>query len=261
MFDIAPLLTTEGLVALLTLIALEVVLGIDNIIFITILSDPLPENERPRARQIGILLAVATRIILLLGISWILRLTTPILFWLSGKDLILLAGGLFLIGKSTMEIYEKLEGHEKTDERKGRAQATMTSVITQIVLIDIIFSLDSVITAVGVTESTLTIIIAILVTAVVMLTSAGPISEFVTKHPSLKILALAFLILIGTILVIEGWDHHTAEELGIKNYAYFAMAFSLVIEMINIRLRRVSDHDPIKLHNQPSIEEVETGSK
>lgn len=256
-FDFSAFLTTEGLIAFATLVVLEIVLGIDNIIFITILSDPLPEDEKPRARQIGITLAVATRILLLFSISWIIGLENDLLFGLSGKEMILLAGGMFLIGKSTYEIHEKLDAHEKTDERRGKAAATLSSVIIQIVLIDLVFSLDSVITAVGITNSLSIIVVAILITAVVMLTTAGPISDFVSKHPTLKILALAFLILIGTILVIEGWNHDLAKEIGIKNYVYFAMAFSLAVEFVNIRFRSNQDK-PVKLHNQPTIEEVES---
>ncbi|MEM7801051.1 MAG: TerC family protein, partial [Chloroflexota bacterium] len=209
-----------------------------------------------RARQIGIGLAVAARLLLLFSISWIISLKQEILFGLSGKDIILLAGGMFLIGKSTYEIHEKLEAHEKTDERRGQAAATLSAVIVQIVLIDIIFSLDSVITAVGITNSLSIIIVAILITAAVMLLAAGAISEFVSKHPTLKILALAFLILIGTILVMEGWNHTLAEEVGIKNYVYFAMAFSLAVEFLNIRFRSAQD-SPVTLHHQPTLKEIE----
>lgn len=255
-FDFSAFLTAEGLIALVTLLALEVVLGIDNIIFITILADQLPEEEKAKARQRGIALAVITRILLLLSISWVKSLEgTEVIMGLSGKDLILLAGGMFLIGKSTYEIHEKLEAHDKTEERKAKAAATMSSVITQIVIIDLVFSLDSVITAVGITDSIAVMITAIMVAAAVMIFSAGAVSRFVKRHPTMKILALAFLILIGTLLVVEGWSPELAHELHIKNYAYFAMAFSFGVELLNMQLRR-KDADPVELHNQAEIDGV-----
>ncbi len=251
---------TENLVALLTLIVLEIVLGIDNVIFIAILSGKLPESQQARARSTGIALAVVARIALLFSIAWIMRLTHP-LFTLfqhdvSGRDLILLIGGLFLIGKSTFEIHEKLEaaGHE----RKTQATATFVSVISQIILVDIVFSLDSVITAVGISGNLWVMVPAIVLAAAVMLFFAGPIAAYVERHPSMKILALAFLILIGFMLVLEGWLHQAVEELHLKNYAYFAMAFSLAVEMINLRVRQKSQ--PVQLHSRipaPDSEEKE----
>lgn len=248
------LLTTENLVALLTLTVLEVVLGIDNVIFIAILAGKLPASEQAKARQLGIGLAVITRILLLLSITWVVTTATaeiiPPFFGretgLSGKDLILLIGGAFLIGKSTYEIHEKLEAHGE-GSKSLRAASSLASVIIQIVLIDIVFSLDSVITAVGISNVLPIMIVAVVIAAAMMLFFSGAISTFVEKHPTMKILALAFLILIGTILVIEGWNHTAAEELHIKNYAYAAMAFSFFVELINMRFR--SPSTPVQLHS------------
>lgn len=248
------LFAAENIVALLTLLALEIVLGIDNVIFIAILASKLPEGERGRARQIGIGLAVFTRILLLLGISWVIGLTEPIFTILeksfSGRDLILLGGGLFLIAKSTREIHEKLEAVNES-HRVAAVASSLASVVAQIVLIDIVFSLDSVITAVGISGYLPVMILAIVIAAVVMLVFSGGISRFVERHPTMKILALAFLILIGVLLVIEGWNPEVVEEFRLKNYAYFAMAFSFLVEIINLRLRKTSE--PVRLHNQPHL--------
>lgn len=253
----AELFTTTNLVALFTLLALEIVLGIDNVIFIAILSSKLPVEQQARARTTGIALAVITRILLLLSITFIMRLTAPFFTVLgnaiSGRDLILLVGGLFLIGKSTFEIHEKLEAVEHQNTT-ARAVSSFTAVIIQIVLVDIIFSLDSVITAVGISDQLWVMVTAIIVAAGVMLTFAGAISAFVERHPTMKILALAFLILIGALLVIEGWNPEAAHELHLKNYAYFAMAFSVLIEFINLRLR--SSAKPVQLNNRPSLAEA-----
>ncbi|MEZ4836033.1 MAG: TerC family protein [Caldilineaceae bacterium] len=253
-------LTAESIVALLTLVALEIVLGIDNVIFIAILSSKLPQEQQARARSTGIGLAVITRILLLLSITWIMQLTQPLfnIFGndISGRDLILLVGGLFLIGKSTYEIHEKLEASDHTGAAK--VAASFASVIFQIVLIDIVFSLDSVITAVGISGELIVMVPAVVVAAAMMLFFAGPISEFVERHPTMKILALAFLILIGFLLVLEGWLHESVEELHLKNYAYFAMSFSFVVELINLQLRGKSQ--PVKLHNRPSMAAAKGGA-
>lgn len=252
------LFTLNSLIALLTLLALEIVLGIDNVIFIAILSSKLPVEQQARARTTGIGLAVFTRILLLLGITWIMGLTEPLFTifnnGLSGRDLILLVGGLFLIGKSTYEIHEKLEVAEH--DRVAKVVASFTAVIIQIILIDIVFSLDSVITAVGISNHIEIMIVAVVIAAGVMLTFAGVISSFVERHPTMKVLALAFLILIGSMLVIEGWNSEAAHELHLKNYAYFAMAFSFIIEMINLRVRARSK-EPVHLHNQPTLNQME----
>lgn len=248
------LLSTQSLVALLTLVMLEIVLGIDNVIFIAILSSKLPVEQQARARTTGISLAVVTRILLLLSITWIMQLTAPLFdiagHDISGRDLILLIGGLFLIGKSTYEIHEKLEAADHTGAT--RVAASFASVIVQIILIDIVFSLDSVITAVGISGQLVVMIPAVVVAAAMMLFFAGPISGFVERHPTMKILALAFLILIGFLLVLEGWLHESVEELHLKNYAYFAMAFSFLVELVNLRLRAKAA-EPVKLHNRPRI--------
>lgn len=237
---------SQAIVALLTLTVLEVVLGIDNVIFISILSNKLPKEQQNRARQTGIALAVISRLVLLGVLYFVLEnLVDPVIGRFSVRDFILIGGGLFLIGKATYEIHEKLEGAEHGHKSSG-GTATFQSVITQVILIDVVFSLDSVITAVGIAEELWTMIVAILIAAAVMVLAATAISEFVEKHPTMKILALAFLILIGAILVFEGVNPEAAHELHIKWYAYFAIVFSLVIELINMRLRAVSA-SPVEL--------------
>ena len=251
---ISHLFTAEGLIALATLTLLEIVLGIDNVIFIAILTGKLPADRQTRARTIGISLAVITRILLLLAITWIMQLTQPLftLFGngLSGRDIILLAGGMFLIGKSTFEIHEKLESIEHA--RSAKAAANFASIILQVIVIDIVFSLDSVITAVGISGKLAVMIPAVVIAAAVMLFAAGSISAFVEKHPTMKILALAFLILIGAMLMVEGWNPEIAHELHLKNYAYFAMAFSLLVELVNMRLRTAAQ-EPVQLHNRTNL--------
>lgn len=248
----AEILTTEGFIALVTLSVLEIVLGIDNVIFIAILSGKLPVEQQAKARQLGIAIAVISRLVLLFVLTAIItRLTTPLLFGLSGRDLILLLGGLFLIGKSTSEIHDKLEGEEHSHgEAKGAA--TMGAILAQIMLIDVVFSLDSVITAIGIAENLVIMTIAILISAAIMVFAANAISDFVDRHPTMKLLALAFLILIGSVLVMEGWNPEAAHDLHIKNYVYFAMAFSVAIEVLNIRLRSVSKSAPVEL-NRPKM--------
>ncbi len=253
MFD----LTTQDLVALLSLTALEIVLGIDNVIFIAILAAKLPLEQQARARSLGIGLAVITRILLLFSITWIMSLQSDLFTimgtGLSGRDLILLGGGLFLIGKSTLEIHEKLEATDHS--RTRQVAANFTAVIVQIILIDIVFSLDSVITAVGISGNLVVMVPAVVIASALMLFAAGPISRFVERHPTMKILALAFLIAIGILLVAEGWlPHDLLEDLHLRNYIYVAMAFALIIELLNMRLRTKSD--PVQLHNQPRLAEA-----
>ncbi len=251
------LFQVQNLVALLTLVLLEIVLGIDNVIFIAILSGKLPENQQARARSTGIALAVFARIALLFSITWIMQLTQPLFSVfnhpLSGRDLILLVGGMFLIGKSTFEIHDKLEA--AGDDGKTKAAASFVSVIAQIIIIDLVFSIDSVITAVGISGNLWVMVPAVLAAAAVMLIFSGSIAAFVERHPTMKILALAFLILIGFLLVLEGWLHEAVEELHLKNYAYFAMAFSLAVEMINLRIRQKSQ--PLQLHSRIPTETAE----
>lgn len=244
-------------IALITLIALELVLGVDNIIFISILSGKLPKEDQPRARTTGIMLAVITRIALLLSLSWIISLEEPFFYipWfgehgnngISGRDLILIVGGLFLLWKSTHEIHEKLEGKEGVASAK--VAANFVSVIIQIMLLDIVFSLDSVITAVGMVDHITIMIIAVIIAAIIMIFVAAPIGDFVEHHPTIKILALSFLLLIGFTLVVEGLHQHIP-----KGYVYFAMGFSVMVEMINLRVRGKSE--PVALHTPYVAEPV-----
>ena len=236
-------------IALATLTFLEIVLGVDNIIFISILSGKLPQNQQASARRIGLLAAMGTRILLLFSLAWIIRLTEP---WftvvgqeISGRDLILILGGLFLLGKATYEIHDKLEGEEGHASRK--VAASFASVIVQIMLLDIVFSLDSVITAVGMVDELWVMVTAVIVAVAIMMLSAEPISAFVHRHPTVKMLALSFLLLIGVSLVAEGFDHHIP-----KGYIYFAMGFSVFVEMINLRIRKKSE--PVQLHERYSEE-------
>jgi len=229
--------------ALATLTALEIVLGIDNIIFISILVGRLPAHQREKARVLGLALAMLTRLALLLSLVWIMSLNTPLFSVLSqgisGRDLILIAGGLFLLVKSTSEIHEGLEG--ATESRQHRAVASFAGVLIQIAIIDIVFSLDSVITAVGLAQQIEVMALAIVISVAVMMFAARTISDFVDKHPTIKMLALAFLILVGTALIAEGFDFHVP-----RGYIYFAMAFSVAVEMLNLRMRRRAA--PVKLH-------------
>ncbi|HXJ79775.1 MAG TPA: TerC family protein [Candidatus Methylomirabilis sp.] len=238
-------LTTAGLISLVTLTAMEIVLGIDNVVFIAILVGRLPERQQSLARRLGLILALAMRIGLLFAITWIMGLTRPLFDILgrgvSGRDLILLAGGLFLIFKATWEIYDKLEAVHT--ERPSIHRGAFVSTLVQIILLDIVFSLDSVITAVGMANQLSIMIAAMVLAMLVMLWSAGPVSVFVEHRPSVKILALAFLLLIGVMLVAEGMGTHVD-----KGYIYFAMAFSLFIEMLNLRYRK--KRQPVSLHRR-----------
>jgi predicted tellurium resistance membrane protein TerC len=238
----------EWLIALATLTFLEIVLGVDNIIFISILSGKLPPEQQPRARRLGLLAAMVMRVALLFSLAWIIRLTEP---WftilgeeISGRDLILILGGLFLLGKSTYEIHDKLEGDE--GHASKRVASSFASVIAQIMVLDIVFSLDSVITAVGMANELWVMVTAVVIAVGIMMVSAEPISSFVHKHPTVKMLALSFLLLIGMSLLLEGFDHHVP-----KGYIYFAMGFSVFVEMINLRLRRAQ---PVHLHERYTAE-------
>jgi len=239
------LLTSEGIIALLTLTFLEIVLGVDNIIFISIISNRLPDKQQGTARNLGLGLALVMRIGLLLGISWIIGFTEPVFTLMehavSVKDIILIVGGLFLIGKSTTEIHESLEAEEH--ESKGRIQTTMGKVILQIVALDMVFSFDSILTAVGLTEHIMIMIVAVVLAMIVMMTFAGRISNFINKHPTLQMLAMSFLILIGFMLVLEGIGKHIE-----KGYIYFAVFFSLTVEVLNMRRR--SNVSKIKLRKR-----------
>lgn len=236
-------------IAFLTLVLLELVLGVDNVIFISILAGKLPLHEQARARTTGIMLAIGTRILLLLSLSWIIGLTEPLFsvlsYPISGRDLILIIGGLFLIGKSTHEIHEKLEGEEEhvADGGQKRGGPSFASVIIQILLLDVVFSLDSVITAVGMVDQVAIMIAAVVVSACSMVFLAKTIGDFVNRHPTVKMLALSFLLLIGFTLIVEGLHQHIP-----KGYIYFAMAFSVFVEMLNLRLKKVGK-TPVQLRN------------
>ena len=231
----SELFTTENLVALLTLTLLEVVLGIDNVVFISILTGKLPPEQRNRGRSLGLGLAMLMRIGLLFAITWVMRLTEPLLsvfgHQVSGRDLILLGGGLFLIAKATWEIHDKLEG--ETHGGKSARRVSFAAVIAQIVVLDIVFSLDSVITAVGMASEIAVMVTAVVLAVGVMLVFARPIGDFVERHPTVKMLALSFLILIGVMLIVEAMGEHIN-----RGYVYFAMAFSLAVEILNLRLMK-----------------------
>jgi predicted tellurium resistance membrane protein TerC len=239
-------LTADGLIALVTLTFLEVVLGVDNVIFISILTGRLPREQQPRARRLGLLGAMGMRILLLLSITWIMRLTQPLFTAVghafSGRDLILISGGIFLLWKATVEIHDKLEGEE--EHAAGKAQPSFGAVIGQIMLLDIIFSLDSVITAVGMASEIAIMIAAVVVAVAIMMVSARPIGDFVGRHPTVKVLALSFLLMIGLALVSDGVGFHIP-----KGYIYFAMGFSIFVETINLRVRPTH---PVKLHERYS---------
>lgn len=239
--------SSEAWIALLTLTVLEIVLGIDNIVFVSILTGRLPAEQQAKARRIGLLLAMVMRIGLLFSITLIMKLTTP---WispfghdLSGRDLILLGGGMFLMWKSVTEIHHKLEG--ATDEHGNAATVTFSSVLVQILLLDLVFSLDSVITAVGMAQDLAVMVIAVLISVGVMMAFVTPICAFVERHPTVKVLALSFLLMIGLTLVGEGWGFHVP-----KGYVYFAMGFSVFVEAINLRLRKAGK--PVRL-NEPDM--------
>lgn len=238
------LFSVSSIIPFLTLCALELVLGIDNVIFISILSSKLPKEEQKKARTMGLALAVLTRIALLLSISWVIGLTAPLFsvynVEISGRNLILLIGGLFLIAKSTHEIHQKLEADEEVTNI-SKIPAKFAGVIVQILLLDIVFSLDSVITAVGMVSNVSIMIAAVVVSTFVMIYTAGPVSNFVERHPTVKILALSFLLLIGVTLIAEGLNQHIS-----KGYIYFSMAFSLFVETINIRMKKKVDHVELK---------------
>jgi predicted tellurium resistance membrane protein TerC len=240
--------TFSGLVALITLTFLEIVLGVDNVIFISILASKLPAAQQGPAQRVGLLAAMGIRILLLLSIVWIIRLTAPLFYILgrpiSGRDLILIGGGLFLLAKATIDIHERLEGEE--GHSSARVRPSFAAVITQIMALDIVFSLDSVITAVGMANEITIMVTAVILAVGVMMFTAGPISSFVNRHPTVKVLALSFLLLIGVSLVGDGLGMHIP-----KGYIYFAMGFSVFVELINLRIRRVTA--PVHLH-EPYVE-------
>lgn len=241
--------TPDGWIALATLTSLEIVLGVDNIIFISILAGKLPEDQQPRARLIGLALALFGRIALLLSLAWIMKLTAPLFTLLgeaiSGRDIILLGGGLFLLAKSTHEIHSKLEGEAESHGSSGKA--TFGSVIVQILILDLVFSLDSVITAVGMVDTVSIMITAIVIAILFMMVSATAVSDFIHKHPTVKMLALAFLLMVGVALIAEGFEFHIP-----RGYIYSAMAFSVFVEMLNLKLRKKKGGPPVELRKTPA---------
>lgn len=243
--------SSETWVSLLTLTLMEIVLGIDNVIFISIVTGRLPKAQQGKARRLGVVLALFIRIVLLLCISWIIGLVDPVFVIagneLSWRDLILLGGGIFLLGKSTMEINAKLEGDKEEHHKKGKA--SFSSIVLQVIILDIVFSFDSIITAVGLAQHVEIMILAVIISMFIMMAASGGISQFIEKHPSIKILALSFLMMIGMLLVAEAFDAHVP-----KGYAYFAMAFSLLVEMLNIRMRKKSQ--PVELRDTPKAEDL-----
>lgn len=230
-------LQSEAWISLLTLTFLEIVLGIDNIIFISIVSDRLPKANQDRARTIGLVLAIVIRVALLFGISWMVHLTEPILtivdFELSVRDLILIVGGLFLLAKSTSEIHEKVEGDSKEEMKKNAATISVSKAILQIILLDVVFSFDSILTAVGLSDQIIIMVLAVVISLVIMLVFAKKVSNFVNNNPTVKILALAFLLMIGTLLILDGAHIHVP-----KGYIYFSLLFSLLVEFLNQRMRK-----------------------
>lgn len=247
------LLTTQSLISLFTLTLLEIVLGIDNIIFVSIISGKLPPAQQSKARNIGLALALILRILLLFGISWVLSLEKPWIsfdafgkvFEFTGKDFILLIGGFFLIGKSVSEIHGKLEGEDETEVTKSNTTTNaLASIIAQITVINLVFSFDSILTAIGLVKEVSVMIIAVVLSSIVMVIFAKSVNDFINRHPTFKILALSFLILIGFLLAMEAFDFHVD-----KGYVYFAMAFAVVIEIINMQIRKRSK-PPVKLRNQ-----------
>ncbi|MBW1864116.1 MAG: TerC family protein [Deltaproteobacteria bacterium] len=236
--------------ALLTLSAIEIVLGVDNIVFIAILAGKLPEHQQAKGRTVGLILAMATRILLLFSITLIMKLTQPLFvifsFEISGRDIILIAGGLFLLVKSTLEIHSNLEGEEEHAQQNNGKKATFMSVVTQIMILDIVFSIDSVVTAIGLAKQLSIMVAAIVIAVIVMIFLAGRISSFVDNHPTIKMLALSFLLLIGLSLVGEGLNLHIP-----KGYLYFAMAFSIFVEILNMKIRK-HRIKPVKLRNPMS---------
>ncbi|RPE12884.1 TerC family protein [Chitinophaga lutea] len=251
------LLTLDSLISLLTLTLMEVVLGIDNVIFVSIVMNRLPEHKRNQARRIWMFTGIAVRVILLLCIGYIVKAVNPLFHifdkGISLRDLIMLAGGLFLLVKTTLEIHHKLEGEEETTVKGGKGGATLMNVVGQIILIDMVFSFDSIITAVGLAKHVEIMIVAVIIAMVIMFAFAPRISNFIHKHPTLKMLALSFLIMVGGILIIEGWNPTVVHDFHLKNYVYFAMAFSFAVELLNMRMRKKTV-PPVELR-EPQIKQ------
>lgn len=253
------LLTVDSLISLFTLTLMEVVLGIDNVIFVSIVMNRLPEHKRNQARRIWMFTGIAVRVVLLLFIGYIVRAVNPLFFigakGISLRDLIMLAGGLFLLVKTTLEIHHKLEGEEETGPKAKGGTATLANVVGQIIIIDMVFSFDSIITAVGLAKHIEIMIIAVVIAMFIMFSFAPRISNFIHKHPTLKMLALSFLIMVGGILLMEGWNAEAVHNLHLKNYVYFAMAFSFGVELLNMRMRKKTQA-PVELR-EPKLDQGE----
>lgn len=256
------LLTADGLISLLTLTILEVVLGIDNVIFVSIIMGRLPKSKQLAARRIWMFAGIAMRVLLLLALSWLIQQKGKPVFtlWDKGFDLaslVMLGGGLFLLYKTVKEIHHKLEGADEEDVPKkssAKSQA-FAAAMGQIVLVDMVFSFDSIITAVGIAKHVEVMIIAVCIAMFIMFVFSQRIANFIHKHPTLKMLALSFLVMVGMVLIVEGWDSESAHEMHLKNYVYFAMAFSFGVELLNMRMRKKGK--PVKLH-EPTVEDIET---
>jgi predicted tellurium resistance membrane protein TerC len=251
------LLTADSLISLFTLTLMEVVLGIDNVIFVSIVMNRLPEHKRNQARRIWMFTGIAVRVILLLFIGYIVRAVNPLFHigdkGISLRDLIMLAGGLFLLVKTTLEIHHKLEGEDETGPKAKGGTATLANVVGQIIIIDMVFSFDSIITAVGLAKHIEIMIVAVVIAMFIMFSFAPRISNFIHKHPTLKMLALSFLIMVGGILLMEGWNPEAVHNLHLKNYVYFAMAFSFAVELLNMRMRKKTQ-PPVELR-EPKLTE------
>jgi predicted tellurium resistance membrane protein TerC len=245
------LFTVDSLISLLTLTVLEIVLGIDNVIFVSIIMGRLPKEKQLSARRIWMFAGIAVRVLLLIALGWLVQQKGKPVFEIGGKgfdlaSLVMLAGGLFLIYKTVKEIHHKLEGYEEGGDVK--AAGSFGAAIGQIILVDMVFSFDSIITAVGIAKHVPIMIIAVIIAMFIMFLFSQKIADFISKHPTLKMLALSFLVMVGLVLIIEGWDGEKAHELHLKNYVYFAMAFSFGVELLNMRLRKKSNK-PVELHN------------
>lgn len=259
------LLSSEAIISLLTLIVLEIVLGVDNVIFVSIIMGRLDKERQKTARKIWMITGILVRVFLLLSLSWLVVNGNNVLFSIFNKgftlrSLIMLGGGLFLLIKTVSEIHQKLEGEEHTAAQEAKKKSSMANVIIQMILVDMVFSFDSIITAVGMARHVEVMIIAVICAMFVMFLFSGKIANFVEKHPTVKMLALSFLVMIGVVLLVEGWDHEKAHDLGLKNYVYFAMAFSFLVELLNMRLRKKADK-PVHLIGSDDYKELDEANE
>lgn len=252
------LLTADALISLLTLTILEVVLGVDNVIFVSIIMGRMPEKNQLKARRIWMVAGIAVRILLLLALSWLISQKGKPVFTIGDKgfdlaSLVMLFGGLFLLYKTVKEIHHKLEGTDEEAQPKKKQAQAFAAAMFQIIMVDMVFSFDSVITAVGIAKHIEVMMIAVVIAMIIMFTFSQRIADFIHKHPTLKMLALSFLVMVGMVLIVEGWDAESAHEMHLKNYVYFAMTFSFAVELLNMRMRRGKKSDPVDLHD-PELE-------